>query len=58
MLRRIHVAYRLRADGADRDTVERVHGMHHRHCPVYRSIERAIDITTEIEIVDEDPGNP
>lgn len=52
MLRRIHVVYRLRAAETDRETVERVHAMHHRHCPVYRSIRRAIDITTEIEIVE------
>lgn len=54
ILRRIHVVYRLRAAEADRETVERVHAMHHRHCPVYRSIERAIDVTTEMEIVEEE----
>lgn len=50
VIRRIHVRYRLRAPEDVRETVERVHGVHHRHCPVYRSLEGAIEITTEIEL--------
>ncbi len=30
------------------ETVERVHGVYKPHCPVYRSIHRAIDVTTEV----------
>ena len=47
VIRRIHVTYRLAAGEEHRDTVERVHGMHASRCPVYRTLENAIDITTE-----------
>ena len=50
VLRRIHVVYSLEAPDASRETVERVHGMHHRSCPVYRSIGSAIQITTEYQL--------
>ena len=50
VLRRIHVVYSLDALEASRDTVDRVHGVHHRSCPVYRSISTAIDITTEYHL--------
>ncbi len=53
MLRRIRVAYRLRAGAAERETIERVHGFHARFCPVYRSLRDAISIETELTIVDE-----
>ncbi len=48
VIRRIHVVYHLRADEDQRETVERVHGFHADKCPVYRSIESSIDITTEV----------
>ena len=51
VLRRIHVAYRLSAAPDARETVERVHAMHHGHCPVYRSLRAAIEITTSYELV-------
>ena len=51
VLRRIHVTYRLEASEDQRSTIERVHGFHARFCPIYRSIEAAIDITTDLEIV-------
>lgn len=48
MLRRIHVKYSLQADTAQRPTIERVHDMHKKYCPVYRSITPSIDVTTEL----------
>ena len=51
VIRRIHVRYRLRAGEEHRETVERVHGFHRDRCPVYKSIHRSIDITTEYELV-------
>lgn len=51
VIRRIHVAYRLKAGEEDRQTVERVHGFHRERCPVYRSIHTAIEITTEFELL-------
>ena len=53
ILRRIHVRYKLRAPADQREVIERVHGMHARYCPVYRSLEAAIDITTELELIEE-----
>ena len=52
VIRRIRVAYRLIADAADEETIERVHGMHASKCPVYRTLAGCIDITTSWERVD------
>ena len=44
--------YRLRGVPEDRRAdVERVHGFHARACPVHRSLEAAIDMRTELELV-------
>ena len=53
VLRRIHVRYRLRAPAGRREAIERVHRFHARHCPVYRSLIAAIEITTELEILED-----
>ena len=53
IIRRIHVGYRLQASESQREVIERVHGFHAKFCPVYRSLEAAIDITTSLEIVEE-----
>ena len=50
IIKRIHVTYHLTADESERETVERVLGFHASHCPVARSIEAAIDITTSLEM--------
>ena len=51
VIRRIHVTYRLRDVPPDREgTVRRVHEIHADHCPVYRTLHRCIDITTELEL--------
>ncbi len=49
VIRRIHVVYTLQAPEADREKAERVHAMHKEHCPVYRSIRDAIEVTTDLE---------
>ena len=51
IIRRIHVSYRIQAQPGQRETVERVHSMHARYCPVYRSLEAAIQITTDYTLV-------
>jgi uncharacterized OsmC-like protein len=52
VLKRVHVTYRLRLDGdADRAAVQRAFDHHMGHCPVYRSIAAAIDVTTSLELV-------
>ena len=50
VVRRIHVVYELVAEEQHRETAERVHGFHKEKCPVYLSIHRAIDITTEMRM--------
>lgn len=54
MIRRIHTHYRLEAPESAREVVERVHRIHKEHCPVYKSLAAAIDITTSYELVE--PG--
>jgi len=49
----IHVVYHLRAPRQQWETIERVHQVHHRSCPVYRSLYRAIEITSELDLVEE-----
>ncbi len=53
VLRRIHVHYKLRVPDPDevRDTVARVLEMHVGKCPIAKSLEGAIEITTDVEFV-------
>ena len=51
LIKRIHVRYRLAIPEERREEAERVHSFHARFCPVARSLEGAIDITTELELV-------
>jgi uncharacterized OsmC-like protein len=53
VIRRIHVTYLLSAPAASRDVVERVHAIHAMRCPIYRSLCKAIDITTEVKLQEE-----
>ncbi len=53
VLRRIEVTYRLAAPEQQRETVERVHAIHARYCPVYRSITPSIEVTTALELLGE-----
>lgn len=51
MIRRITVRYRLAVPDDRRQEAERVHGFHARFCPVARSLQGAIDVGTELELV-------
>jgi organic hydroperoxide reductase OsmC/OhrA len=51
VIRRITVHYRLAVPDDRREDAERVHGFHARFCPVARSLEGAIDLRTELELV-------
>jgi uncharacterized OsmC-like protein len=53
VIKRIHVTYQVTAPASARETIERVHGFHANYCPVYRSLYKAIDITTDYQIVEE-----
>jgi uncharacterized OsmC-like protein len=48
VIRRIHVKLKLKAEAAQRETAERVHGFFADQCPVYRTLKSAIAITTEL----------
>ncbi len=52
VIKRIHVVYHLVAPQDVKETVERVHRIHADHCPVYRSLYKAIEITTECRLED------
>ena len=55
MIRRIHVTYHLTVEHLDdeiREKVDRCMEFHPTKCPVARSIEAAIDISTEMELVE------
>lgn len=52
VIKRIHVTYELAAvTDEQREKVERVLAFHADHCPVARSLEGAIDITTDVRYV-------
>jgi uncharacterized OsmC-like protein len=51
IIKRICVRYRLGVAPERRDEVERVHSFHARFCPVARSLEGAIAISTELELI-------
>ena len=51
VIRRIHVVLTLKDVAADKiDAARRAHDVFREKCPIYRSLHRAIDITTELEI--------
>ncbi len=55
VVRRIHVKYRLSVadlDDETREKIERCMEFHPKKCPVARSLEGAIDISTEMELVE------
>jgi len=52
VIRRIHVAFSLRAPESAKEAVERVHGFFANKCPVYRSLHTAIQITSSYTLVE------
>ena len=50
VIRRIHVIYHISAPADARETIERVHRIHAEKCPAYRSLHKAIEITTEYQL--------
>jgi uncharacterized OsmC-like protein len=51
MIRRVHVRFLLKAAESVRDTVERVHAVYKDKCPVYRTLQPAMEITSAFELV-------
>lgn len=50
VIRRIHVNLRLVAPEEARETVERVHGMYALRCPLYRTLHKAIALTSSFTL--------
>jgi uncharacterized OsmC-like protein len=51
VLRRIHVIFTLKEVGVDNvAAAERANELFKPKCPIYRSLHRAIDITTELNL--------
>ncbi len=53
IIRRIHVTYHLTAEASQQEAIERVHRIHHNACPVYRSLCKGIEITSEFRLTTE-----
>lgn len=53
VLRRIKVSYQLCAPRESHEIASRAHAFHKRFCPVYRSIEGSIEISTELSFITE-----
>jgi len=51
VIRRIHVAMRLVATEKGKETAERVHGIYAMQCPLYRTLHKAIKLTSSFELV-------
>jgi uncharacterized OsmC-like protein len=52
VLRRIHVVFTLKDVTGDKvEAAQRAHAVFKEKCPVYRSLYRAIDVTTELTII-------
>jgi uncharacterized OsmC-like protein len=51
VIRRVHVAMHLKAPEDARSTVERVHGIYAMNCPLYRTLHKAIQLTSSFELV-------
>jgi uncharacterized OsmC-like protein len=51
VIRRIHVAMRLKAPEQVKETVEPVHSNYAMHCPLYRTLHKTIQLTSSFELV-------
>ena len=51
VIRRIHVAMQLVTPEESRDTVERVHGIYAMRCPLYRTLHKAIQLSSSCTLV-------
>ncbi len=49
VVRRIHVTYHLKIREEQIETARMVHDIHARHCPVARTLESCVEITTSLE---------
>jgi uncharacterized OsmC-like protein len=50
VIRRIHLSMRLKAAEETREKVERVHAVYAMRCPLYRTLHKAIQLTSSFEL--------
>ena len=55
VIRRIHVQMMLEAPEAARETVERVHGIYAMNCPLYRTLHKAIQLSSSYTLTGHEP---
>ena len=51
VIRRIHVVMKLAAPESSREVIERVHGFYAMRCPLYRTLHKAIQLSSSVELV-------
>jgi uncharacterized OsmC-like protein len=51
VIRRIHVDMKLEAAAENRETIERVHGMYAMNCPLYRTLHKAMQLSSAYTLV-------
>jgi uncharacterized OsmC-like protein len=51
VIRRIHVDMQLVAPAETRETVHRVHGIYAMNCPLYRTLHKAIQLTSSYALI-------
>lgn len=57
VIRRIRVSIRLVAPEEVKQIVERVHGIYAKHCPLYRTLHKAIQLTSSYVLVPPTAGS-
>jgi uncharacterized OsmC-like protein len=55
IIRRIHVAMRLVGSESAKETIERVHGIYAMRCPLFRTLHKTIQLTSSVELVEQEP---
>lgn len=50
VVKRIHVAYILELERSQVEAAERAHAAHHPRCPVYKTLEGCVEMTTELNV--------
>ncbi len=51
VIKRIHVTHKIKASADARETIDRVHGVYAKKCPVFVTLRKSIEITSSYELV-------
>ena len=52
VIRRIHVEMHLAAATEHRNTIDRVHSLYAMNCPLYRTLHKAIQLTSSYDLLE------